>query len=179
MSNIALYAITVSQHQTEKIVVRLISEGFANNRLSILFSENSTTINFADSENMKAAEIAFLEQCTSEPSGGPGSIVSFNGGSYPPRSPLIDLSGEVFAKATAGSIATALTEMGVPEREAQSFESKVAKGNILISIYAKSRGEVSLAKQILRDHDACEICVARVSDSGVHQYKIASRRNTD
>ena len=172
MSDTSVYAITVSQQQTEKIVARLKAEGFANDRISVLFPDKSTTSDFAHEKHTKAPEGAVTGGLSGGLLGGSlgwiagiGALAIPGAGPFIAAGPLAAAIGGAFAGATLGGIAGALVGMGLPEIEAKRYEDKVKDGNILISVHAKDSDEVSLAKDILKEHDACDICTASMSKS--------------
>ena len=170
MSDTSVYAITVSHQQTEKIVSRLKAEGFANDRISVLFPDKSTTSEFAHEKNTKAPEGAVAGGVSGGVLGGAlgwiagiGALAIPGVGPFIAAGPLAAAIGGVAAGAAVGGIAGALVGMGIPEIEAKRYENKVKEGNILISVHAKDSDEVSLAKKILEEHDACDICTAGMS----------------
>lgn len=165
----SVYAITLSHQQTETIVSRLKDEGFANNRISVLFPDKSTSADFAHEKSTKAPEGAVSGGLTGGVLGGAlgwiagiGALAIPGAGPFIAAGPLAAAIGGAFAGATVGSITGALVGMGVPEIEAKRYENKVKDGNILISVHAKDSDEVSLAKDILKEHDACDICTANM-----------------
>ena len=171
MSNTSVYAITVSQQQTEKIVSRLKSGGFANDRISVLFPDKSTTKDFAHEKNTKAPEGAVAGGVSGGVLGGAlgwiagiGALAIPGVGPFIAAGPLAAAIGGAFAGATVGSITGALVGMGIPEIEAKRYESKVKDGNILLSVHAKNSDEVSLAKKVLKEHDATDICTAGMTE---------------
>lgn len=171
MSNTSVYAITESQQQTEKIVNRLKAEGFANDRISVLFPDKSSTAEFAHEKNTKAPEGAVAGGVSGGVLGGAlgwvagiGALAIPGVGPFIAAGPLAAAIGGAFAGATVGSIAGALIGMGIPEIEAKRYESKVKDGNILISVHAKNSDEISLAKKILKENDASDICTAGMAD---------------
>lgn len=171
MSNTSVYAITLSQQQTEKIVYRLKAEGFANDRLSVLSPDKSTTADFAHEKSTKAPEGAVAGGVSGGVLGGAlgwiagiGALAIPGAGPFIAAGPLAAAIGGAFAGATVGSISGALVGMGIPEIEARRYEGKVKDGNILISVHAKNSEEVSLAKKVLKEHDACDICTGDMTE---------------
>jgi len=172
MSNKSVYAITTSQQQTEAIVSRLKAEGFANDRISVLFPDKSTTSDFAHEKHTKSPEGAVTGGVSGGLLGGAlgwiagiGALAIPGAGPFIAAGPLAAAIGGAFAGATLGGIAGALVGMGLPEIEAKRYEDKVKDGNILISVHAKDSDEVSLAKGILKEHDAGDICTASMPKS--------------
>lgn len=171
MTDTSVYAITLSHQQTETIVSRLKADGFANDRISVLFPDKSTSADFAHEKNTKAPEGAVTGGVSGGVLGGAlgwiagiGALAIPGAGPFIAAGPLAAAIGGAFAGATVGSIAGALVGMGLPEIEAKRYESKVKDGNILISVHTKNSDEESRAKEILKDLDACDICTASMED---------------
>lgn len=174
----SVYAITLSQEQTEKIVLRLKSEGFTNDRISVLFADKSTTADFAHEKNTKAPEGAVAGGLSGGVLGGAlgwiagiGALAIPGFGPFIAAGPLAAAVGGAFVGASVGSIAGALVGMGIPEIEAKRFENKLKNGNILISVHAKNDDEINLAKDILKEHDAADICTAKMAKSDDDDHK--------
>lgn len=186
MSDKSVYAISVSQQQTEKIVARLKTKGFANDRISVLFPDKSSTSEFAHEKNTKAPEGAVTGGISGGVLGGAlgwiagiGALAIPGVGPFIAAGPLAAAVGGAAAGATVGSIAGGLVGLGLPEIEAKRYESKVKDGNILISVHTKDNDEVSLAKQILEEHDACDICTAGMPKGDGENDNATNRRDND
>jgi hypothetical protein len=58
--------------------------------------------------------------------------------------------------------------MGIPEIEAKRYENRIAEGNILISVLAKTGDEVGRAKKVL------ELCGAEdISSTSIGEAQVA------
>ena len=69
--------------------------------------------------------------------------------------------------ATVGGLSGALIGMGIPEYEAKQYESKIAGGNILISVHSENSDERSRAKEIFERCGAHDI--SYTEEEGVSQ----------
>lgn len=172
MTGKSVYAITLSHPQTEKIVSRLKAEGFANDRVSVLFPDKSTTSDFAHEKHTKSPEGAVTGGVSGGILGGTlgwiagiGALAIPGAGPFIAAGPLAAAVGGAFAGATLGGIAGGLIGLGLPEIEAKRYEDKVKDGNILISVHTTDSDEVSAAKKILKEHDATDICTAGMKES--------------
>ena len=172
MSHKSVYAIATSESQASRIVDTLLAAGFTTNDVSALFSDKDSTHEFSHEKHTKAPEGAVTGAVSGGVlGGGLGLLAGLGALAIPGVGPLIAagpllaaLSGAA-AGATVGGIAGGLIGMGIPEIEAKRYENRVAEGNILISVHAKSSEEVDRAKKILEDAGAEDISVASLDDA--------------
>lgn len=172
MSDKSVYAIAVSHEQTERIVTNLKNRGFANDRISVLFPDKTTTRDFAHEKNTKAPEGAVTGGVSGGVMGGIlgwiagiGALTIPGAGPFIAAGPLAAALGGVAAGATVGGITGALVGMGMPEIEAKRYEGKLREGNILISVHATDGDEVDAAKEIFKDAEADDICVSSLESA--------------
>jgi hypothetical protein len=171
MSNKSVYAIAISEGQTNQIVDSLTKSGFSSDAISVLFPDKKTTHEFSHEKNTKAPEGAIAGVATGGILGGAlGLLAGIGALAIPGVGPLIAagplmaaLSGAA-AGATVGGIAGGLVGMGIPELEAKRYENRIAEGNVLISVLAQSSDEVSRAKDILEKADAEDISVTSIGE---------------
>jgi hypothetical protein len=171
MSNKSVYAIAISEGQTNQIVDSLTKSGFSSDAISVLFPDKKTTHEFSHEKNTKAPEGAITGVATGGILGGTlGLLAGIGALAIPGVGPLIAagplmaaLSGAA-AGATVGGIAGGLVGMGIPELEAKRYENRIAEGNVLISVLAQSSDEVSRAKDILEKADAEDISVTSIGE---------------
>ncbi len=179
MSKKSVFCIATSLAQAERIVDHLKEAGFSNNDISALFSDRSTSRDFAHEKNTKAPEGAVVGAGTGGIVGGAlGWIAGIGALAIPGVGPLIAagpimaaLSGAAIG-ATVGGIAGGLVGLGIPELEAKRYEGKVLEGNVLISVHAETSKEISRAKDIFSGAGAQDICTTGESSAP----KEASRR---
>jgi hypothetical protein len=172
MSNKSVYAIAISEGQTNQIVDSLTKSGFSSDAISVLFPDKKTTHEFSHEKNTKAPEGAIAGVATGGVLGGAlGLLAGIGALAIPGVGPLIAagplmaaLSGAA-AGTTVGGIAGGLVGMGIPELEAKRYENRIAEGNVLISVLAQSSDEVSRAKDILEKADAEDISVTSIGEA--------------
>ncbi|MEK6701884.1 MAG: DUF3341 domain-containing protein [Planctomycetota bacterium] len=162
--SIAVFCIAPSQMIASDIVSRLKNSGFADNDISVLFPDKSSTRDFAHEKNTKAPEGATAGAGAGGVIGGAlGLLAGVGLLAVPGVGPLI-AAGPIMAAlsgaavgATVGGVTGALIGMGIPEIEAKRYEGKVRDGNILISVHAESSEEVTSAKRVFEDARATDI----------------------
>jgi tetrahydromethanopterin S-methyltransferase subunit C len=71
--------------------------------------------------------------------------------------PIIGAMSGVSIGAALGGVGGGLIGMGIPETAARSYEERILKGEILLSVHTESRGEMDLAKGIFDDSRADDI----------------------
>lgn len=171
MSNKSVYAIAISEGQTNQIVDSLTKCGFSSNDISVLFPDKATTHEFSHEKNTKAPEGAVTGAATGGLLGGTlGLLAGIGALAIPGVGPLIAagpllaaLSGAA-AGATVGGITGGLIGLGIPEIEAKRYENRIAEGNILISVLTKTSDEVDRAKEVLKKADAEDISVTSIGE---------------
>jgi len=167
MADKAVFCIAKSEGQAVRIVEDARDAGFTGNDISVLFPDKGTSREFAHEKQTKAPEGAATGALTGGVLGGIagwlvgiGSLAIPGLGPFVAAGPIMAALGGVAAGATAGGITGALVGMGVPEFEAKRYEGRVKEGNILISVHADDRNEVSRAKDIMKRAGADDISTA-------------------
>ena len=171
MNHKSVYAIATSEVQANRAVDNLTRAGFSTNDISVLFPDKGTSHEFSHEKNTKAPEGAVGGAATGGVIGGTlGLLVGIGALAIPGVGPLIAagpllaaLSGAA-AGATVGGIAGGLIGLGIPEIEAKRYENRISEGNILISVHAETRDEVSRAKKILNEVGAEDISVTGIGE---------------
>jgi hypothetical protein len=171
MNNKSVYAIAISEGQTNQIVDSLTKSGFSSNDISVLFPDKESSHEFSHEKNTKAPEGAVTGVATGGLLGGTlGLLAGIGALAIPGVGPLIAagpllaaLSGAA-AGATLGGIAGGLIGLGLPEIEAKRYENRIAEGNILISILAETGDQVSRAKDVLEKAGAEDISVTSIGE---------------
>jgi hypothetical protein len=148
---------TVRDRDTaSKVVDSLKQAGFESNNISILMSDKRETRDFAVTNETQAPEGAATGAGTGAILGGAlGWLTGIGAIAIPGVGPLIAagpimaaLSGAVVGGAVGG-IAGALIGMGIPEEDAQRYESSVKLGKALISVHAKNDEEAERAREVM------------------------------
>jgi len=168
----AVFGIAKTENQAVNIAHQLVSAGFSENDISVLFPDKAGTRDFAHEQHTKAPEGAATGAGSGVVIGGAlGWMVGIGALAIPGLGPFI-AAGPIMAAlagagagAAAGGITGALIGMGIPELEAKQYEGKVEDGNILMSVHAVDGKEVTRAKEILRDGGAYDI--AYTGETGV------------
>lgn len=172
MSHKSVYAIAISEGQTLQIVDALTNGGFSTNDISVLFPDKESTHEFSHEKNTKAPEGAVTGASAGGVLGGTlGLLAGIGALAIPGVGPLIAagpllaaLSGAA-AGAAVGGITGALIGMGIPEIEAKRYENRIAEGNVLISVHARTSEDVDRAKKIMSDAGAEDIAVASMGEA--------------
>ncbi len=168
----SIFCIVHNRPQAENIVDHLKAAGFSNNDISVLFPDKTGTRDFAHEQNTKAPEGAVAGTATGALAGGVlGWLAGIGTLAIPGLGPFIAagpimaaLSGAAIG-GTVGGLAGALIGMGLPEFEAKRYESKVAGGNILVSVHSENGDETERAKEIFEQCGGEDIATA--SEAGV------------
>src|SRR5580698_2208249 len=136
----AVMCIVQNRVAAESIVGQLLSAGFTNNDISVLFPDKAGTKDFAHEHSTKAPEGAVAGVGTGGVIGGTLGLLAGIGalaipglGPFIAAGPLLAALSGAAVGAAVGGIAGALVGMGIPEYEAKRYEGKIRKGNVLIS----------------------------------------------
>ncbi|MDO9183612.1 MAG: hypothetical protein Q7U04_14455 [Bacteriovorax sp.] len=142
----------------------LKEQKFRNSDISVLMRSNEGTKEFAFEKHTKAPEGVATGVATGAVAGGIfGWLVGAGAMAIPGLGPFI-AAGPIMATiagagvgGTIGGVAGGLVGLGIPEFEAQRYESFVEEGGILISIHVDDSKWEALARDILRENGATEI----------------------
>ncbi len=151
----AVFCIAKNTEQAETIVNELKASGFSNNDVSVLFSDKSTTNDFAHEKHTKAPEGTAIGGTVGIGVGavlgwlaGIGSLAIPGVGPFIAAGPIMGaLSGAAVGAATGG-LAGALIGLGIPEYEAKRYEGKIAGGSALISVHTVNSEAQDRVKEI-------------------------------
>lgn len=164
MAKKAVFGITSTQAQAERIADALRVAGFTGNDISVLFPDKGGTRDFAYEKHTKAPEGAAAGAGTGGVLGGGlgwlvgiGSLAIPGLGPFIAAGPIMAALGGAAVGAAVGGLTGALVGMGIPELEAKQYEGKIREGNILISVHTDDSNERSRAKDILKREGAHDI----------------------
>ncbi len=167
MSKTSVYCVARTFDQADMIVVRLKGAGFADNDISALFPDRTTSRDFAHEKNTKAPEGAATGAGTGGVIGGTLGLLAGIGALTIPGFGLLIAAGPILSAlsgaavgAAAGGIAGALIGLGIPEYEARRYEGKIREGNILISVHAENTDRVKQAKNLFEQLGATDIATS-------------------
>jgi hypothetical protein len=185
--NTAAFGIYKNRATAETAVDRLLAEGFSNQDVSVLMSDNSGSKDFATEKNTKAPEGTTTGVGVGGAVGGTlGLLAGIGALAIPGVGPLI-AAGPIMAGlaglgigGAVGGLVGALVGMGIPEYEAKRYEGRIKDGGILLSVHCNTSEEISKAKDILKETGAEDIASSgekSVSTHGVDTDRQATDRN--
>jgi hypothetical protein len=164
MANKVVLGLYGTRRQVESAVDALKSQGFRNTDISVLFSENVGTKDFAHEKGTKAPEGVATGATSGAVVGGTlgwlagiGALAIPGVGPLIAAGPIIGALTGVGVGGTVGGIAGGLIGLGIPEYEAKRYEGRIKSGNILLSVHADDSAWVNKAERILKDTGADNI----------------------
>lgn len=162
--NMAVFGIYSSREQVEDSIQALRNNGFRTEDISILFSENEGTKDFAHVKATKAPEGASAGAAGGAVIGGVlgwlagiGAIAIPGVGPFIAAGPIMAALAGAGVGGTVGGVTGSLVGMGIPEYEAKRYEGRVRKGGYLLSVHCDDGEWVRKAKEILRQTGADDI----------------------
>jgi len=165
--NTSVFGIFPNRLAVEEAVNHLRNAGFRSTDVSVLFSENMGTKDFAHEKNTKAPEGAATGGVAGGVAGGVlGWLTGIGVLAIPGLVPLIAAGPIVAALAGAGAVGTlggligALVGTGMPEYEATRFEGRIRDGGVLLSVHCDNSDWVRRAKDVLIEAGAQDIGAA-------------------
>lgn len=165
--NTAVFGIYTHRAAVEEAVETLRNAGFRSTDISVLFSDNQGTKDFAHEKNTKAPEGVTTGVVAGGIAGGVlGWLTGIGALAIPGLGPLIAAGPIVAALAGAGAVGTvggiigALAGMGIPEYEAKRYEGRIREGGILLSVHCDSSDWVKRAGEILAHTGAQDVASA-------------------
>jgi hypothetical protein len=164
MANKVVLGLYGTRRQVENAVDELKAQGFRNTDVSVLFSENVGTKDFAHEKGTKAPEGLATGATSGAVIGGTlgwlagiGALAIPGVGPLIAAGPIIGALTGVGVGGTVGGIAGGLIGIGIPEYEAKRYEGRIKSGNILLSVHADDSSWVNKAERILKDTGADNI----------------------
>lgn len=162
--NIAVFGIYRSRQSVEEAVQALKNADFRNTDISVLFSENVGTKDFAHEKHTKAPEGTTAGAGTGAVIGGAlgwltgiGALAIPGVGPFIAAGPLVALLAGVGAGGVLGGIAGALVGMGIPEYEAKRYEGRIKEGGVLLSVHCDNSEWKKRATDILKQTGAGDV----------------------
>lgn len=160
----SVFGILRERDDAEKVVDRLKTTGFLPENISILFPGHLGGAEFHGEHGTKAPEGAATGGTTGFVVGGVlgwlagiGSLAIPGIGPFIAAGPILAALSGAAVGAAVGGITGTLIGLGIPEHEAQAYETRLKEGNILVSVHTDSELETRKAGEILREMDAEEI----------------------
>jgi hypothetical protein len=162
--NTAVFGIYRNRQGVENAVDALKSADFRSEDISVLFSENVGTKDFAHEKHTKAPEGSATGAGTGAVIGGAlgwltgiGALAIPGVGPFIAAGPIVSLLAGLGAGGVVGGITGALVGMGIPEYEAKRYEGRVKEGGILLSVHCDNADWKRKALDILKQTGAGDI----------------------
>jgi len=173
--NTAVFGIYRTPMQAETTVEALITAGFLNQDISVLFPDKQTTKEFAHEKNTKAPEGTTTGVVSGGAIGGTLGLLAGIGalaipglGPFIAAGPIMGALAGVGAGGAIGGVVGALVGMGMPEYEAKRYEGRVKDGGVLLSVHCDTSEEIDRAKDILKRTGAEDIASAGEKSVSTH-----------
>jgi hypothetical protein len=183
--NTAVFGIYRTQSEVESAVDTLLSSGFRNEDISVLFPENQGTKDFAHEKSTKAPEGATTGAGTGGVIGGTLGLLAGIGalaipgvGPFIAAGPIMGALAGVGVGGAVGGIVGALVGMGIPEYEAKRYEGRVKGGGMLLSVHCDNSDWVGRAKDILKQTGADDVASAGEASASYAESDKPKRRGT-
>jgi len=162
--NIAVFGIYRSRQNVEEAVDALKNANFRNTDISVLFSENVGTKDFAHEKHTKMPEGSSAGAGTGAVIGGTlgwlagiGTLAIPGVGPFIAAGPIVAALAGAGAGGVLGGVAGALVGMGIPEYEAKRYEGRVKEGGILLSVHCDDSDWKKRATDVLKQTGAIDI----------------------
>lgn len=162
--NVAVFGIYRTRESVEEAVQALRRSDFRNTDISVLFSENVGTKDFAHEKHTKVPEGSSAGAGTGAVIGGAlgwltgiGALAIPGIGPFIAAGPIVSLLAGIGAGGVLGGIAGALVGMGIPEYEAKRYEGRVKEGGILLSVHCDNADWKKRALEVLKQTGAEDI----------------------
>jgi len=157
----AVYCLANDDAHAIRIISRLERAGFGADDVSVLYSDSSGKHNLNTQNSTKVPEGAAAGAGTGAVLGGAiGWLAGIGSLAIPGLGPLI-AAGPIMATlsglavgGTIGGLAGSLIGMGIPEYEAQQYESRLKEGKVLIAVHADDSDDASKIRTILGEEKA-------------------------
>jgi hypothetical protein len=152
----AIFCLAHDEDHASRMVEELKNAGFPSADISVLMPDKSSTRSFAREKQTKSPEGAVTGAVAGGALGGIfGWLTGIGALAIPGIGPVVAagpimsaLSGFVMGGVTGGLVG-ALAGMGIPEREAKHFETRLREGKVLVSVGSDNPEEARRARNIL------------------------------
>jgi hypothetical protein len=153
----AVFGIYKTTLQAEQSVDQLLTAGFSNDAISVLFPDNQSSKEFAHEKNTKAPEGTTTGVAAGGVVGGTLGLLAGIGmlaipgvGPFIAAGPIMSALAGLGVGGAVGGLIGALVGMGIPEYEAKRYEGLVKEGGVLLSVHCDTSAEIEKAKDLLR-----------------------------
>jgi hypothetical protein len=162
--NTAVFGTYSTYDTVVNVVQTLISAGFRQEDISVLYSQNAGSKDLAHEKASKAPEGAAAGASTGAVIGGALGVLAGIGmlaipgvGPFIAAGPIMAGLAGMGAGGAIGGIAGGLIGLGIPEYEAKRYEGRVREGGILLSIHSDNAEWTKRAKLILERTGAQDV----------------------
>jgi hypothetical protein len=153
----AVFGIYKTTLQAEQSVDQLLTAGFSNDAISVLFPDIQSSKEFAHEKNTKAPEGTTTGVAAGGVVGGTLGLLAGIGmlaipgvGPFIAAGPIMSALAGLGVGGAVGGFIGALVGMGIPEYEAKRYEGLVKEGGVLLSVHCDTSHEIAQAKDLLR-----------------------------
>ena len=160
----AVFGIYHNGNQAERVVDRLLADGFSNDDISVLLPDNQGSKDFAHEKNTKAPEGTTAGVTTGGIIGGTLGLLAGIGvlaipgvGPFIAAGPIMSALAGLGVGGAVGGLIGALVGMGIPEYEAKRYEGHIKAGGILLSVHCDTSEQITRAKDLLKHTGAQDI----------------------
>jgi hypothetical protein len=160
----AVFGIYHNQDQAERVVDRLLKEGFSNDDISVLLQDNQGSKDFAHEKNTKAPEGTTTGVTAGGVIGGTLGLLAGIGalaipgvGPFIAAGPIMGALAGLGVGGAVGGLIGALIGMGIPEYEAKRYEGHIKAGGVLLSVHCDTADKITRAKDLLKHTGAHDI----------------------
>src|ERR1700674_590195 len=160
----AVFGIYQNAKQAERTVDDLLGAGFSSDDISVLLPDNKGTRDFAHDKSTKAPEGTAAGVTTGGVIGGTLGLLAGIGvlaipgvGPFIAAGPIMSALAGLGVGGAVGGLIGALVGMGIPEYEAKRYEGRIKEGGILLSVHCDTAGEITRAKELLKQTGAQDI----------------------
>ncbi len=160
----AVFGIYHNPNQAERVVDRLLEEGFTNDDISVLLQDNQGSKDFAHEKHTKAPEGTATGVTAGGVIGGALGLLAGIGALAIPgvvpfiaAGPIMGALAGLGVGGAVGGLIGALVGMGIPEYEAKRYEGHIKAGGVLLSIHCDTSDEITKAKDLLKHTGALDI----------------------
>jgi hypothetical protein len=163
----AVFGIYKIRREAENAVNALRTNGFGTDDISVLLPEHMGSQDQFHIKVSKAPEDAIAGASAGAVLGGTLSLLASIGsltipgvGPFIAAGPLLSALAGAGAGAGAGALVGVLAGYGIPETEAQKFESLMREGRVLVNVNATDEASAVKAKNILEATGAIEASIS-------------------
>jgi hypothetical protein len=176
----AVFCITQTNDQVERIVSELKAAGFSNNDISVLLPDKSSEREAGHEKHTKSPEGTAIGGTIGIGTGavlgwlvGIGTLAIPGLGPFVAAGPIMAALGGAGVGAAAGGLTGALVGLGIPEYEAKRYESRIQGGNALISVHTETSEARSKVEDIFERANAEDI--SSTGEAEPKRYSSAGR----